>query len=159
MKKILVVYYSRTGTTKKVAEVLVQKLSADTEEITTPKSRKGIWGYLVCGREGMKRISAQINPTQKDPKNYDMIVIGTPMWAMNFSSPVRAYILQNKDNLKEVAFFCTRGGEKNGKIFEEMEIAANKKPIAVFTLQTKDVVKDNFNQKIDEFIKKLNYAR
>lgn len=156
MKKILVVYYSRTGTTKKVAEVLVQKIGADIEEISTPKDRRGLWGYLICGREAMRKISAQINPTQKDPKNYDMIVIGTPMWALNLSSPVRAYLSQNKENFKEVAFFCTRGGEKLAKIFEEMESAANKKSTATLAFRTKEVVGGDFEQKVNEFINKLS---
>ena len=156
MKKILIVFYSRTGTTKKVADVLIQKLGSDFEEISTPKDRKGLWGYLICGREAMRKIDAQINPTQKDPKNYDMIIIGTPMWAMNFSSPVRAYISQNKENFKEVAFFCTRGGEKTGKIFKEMEIATGKKPAATLALRTKQVVSGDFGQNISEFIEKIN---
>jgi flavodoxin len=156
MKKTLVVFYSRTGTTKKLAQTLVQKLGADIEEITTPKDRKGLWGYLVCGREAMKRISAEINQTQKDPKIYDLVIVGTPMWAMNFSSPARAYISRNKEDLKELAFFCTRGGEKIGKIFEEMENAANKKPTAVLALRTKEVVSGNFDQKLNEFINKLS---
>ncbi|MBE3088681.1 MAG: flavodoxin family protein, partial [Actinobacteria bacterium] len=45
-RNILVVYYSRTGTTRKVAEYITKQLGADMEEIIDMKKRSGIWGFL-----------------------------------------------------------------------------------------------------------------
>ena len=42
MKKILVIYYSRTGLTKKLAMCLMDLLHADGEEIIDRKKRSGI---------------------------------------------------------------------------------------------------------------------
>lgn len=47
----LVVFYSRTGNTKKVAEALARELKCDTDEILETKSRKGILGYIFAGRD------------------------------------------------------------------------------------------------------------
>ena len=47
----LVVYYSRTGVTKKVAEAISQMLGADIEEIIDRRDRRGPKGFFTGGRE------------------------------------------------------------------------------------------------------------
>ena len=103
--KPLVVFYSRTGTTKKVAESLKKLLKCDSEEILDVKSRKGPIGYLMSGREASMKKLARIKETKKNPSFYDIVLIGTPVWAGTMSTPVRTYISQNKVNFKKVAFF------------------------------------------------------
>jgi len=44
--KTLVVYYSRTGKTKFVAEKIAVELKADVEEVVDLKSRSGRFGFL-----------------------------------------------------------------------------------------------------------------
>ena len=51
--KVLVVYYSRTGNTRFVAEAVAQSLKADIEEIRDRKNRMGIFGFLRCGYEAI----------------------------------------------------------------------------------------------------------
>ena len=51
--KVLVVYYSRTGNTKFVAEAIAQSLEADIEEIKDKKNRMGVFGFLRCGYEAI----------------------------------------------------------------------------------------------------------
>jgi len=47
--KILVVFYSRSGRTKKIAEAISDILKCDKEEIFDLKNRKGIPGFLSAG--------------------------------------------------------------------------------------------------------------
>ena len=51
--RVLVVYYSRTGNTRFVAEAVAQSLEADIEEIKDGKNRMGIFGFLRCGYEAI----------------------------------------------------------------------------------------------------------
>ena len=44
--KVLVVYYSRTGTTRSLASALAKMLAADLEEICDCSNREGPGGYL-----------------------------------------------------------------------------------------------------------------
>ncbi len=107
----LVVYYSRTGHTKKVGDELAKALPGDVEEIVDTANRAGPIGWLMSGREGSGKKLAKIQPVKKDPANYDIVVIGTPIWAANMSSPVRTYLTENKAKFKNVAFFCTEGSK------------------------------------------------
>ena len=155
MQKTLVVYYSRTGNTKKIGDEIARRMKAEVEEIITLKDRKGIKGYIVSGFEASKKRSASIEKIKEDPKDYDLVIIGTPVWAWNISSPIRTYLEKKKDSFNKVAFFCTQGGSGDKKSFEEMEALTGKKPVAVLTLRTKEVAKGEYAEKVKEFIKQL----
>jgi len=155
MPKTLVVYYSRTGTTRKVAEELAKTLKADQEEIIDTKDRSGPLGYLTAGRDAMKKSLTEISKTKKNPDAYDLVVVGTPVWGWTVCPAVRTYITNNKDNLKRVAFFCTMGGSGDVKTFAAMQEASGKKPVAVFSMKTKDVLKGDLKIQLKDYIKKL----
>ena len=150
--KALVVYYSRTGTTKKVGMAITKQLKADNEEILDVKSRAGPIGWIRSGKEAQKKQLPEIKPTKKNPSNYDLVVIGTPIWAWTLSSPVRTYLSRNK--FKKVAYFCTCGGNP-GKAFEEMENTTGKKPIATLVISEKEIKDNSYTKKIKEFIASL----
>lgn len=61
MKK-LIVYYSRTGTTKKVAEILSVKLKADLTELVDMQDRSGLSGYIRSGYEAVIKKERPLNP-------------------------------------------------------------------------------------------------
>jgi menaquinone-dependent protoporphyrinogen IX oxidase len=90
--KILVAYYSRTGTTKKVGDAIAEKFNADVEDIKDTVDRSGAKGYLVSGRDAMKRKLTKLEPIKFNPKEYDLVIIGTPIWAWNMSVPIRTYL-------------------------------------------------------------------
>jgi len=150
MRKILVSYYSKTGNTKKVAEKISSILNADIDEITDRKNKKGLKGIL---REIKNLIfgKTEIN-YKKDPKTYDLVIIGTPIWAWTLVPAVKKYLEKNK--LKEVAFFCTYGGHVGGtkKTFRDMEKLSNK-PINVLGLTAEDIKSPE--DKINKFCNEL----
>jgi flavodoxin len=149
--KALVVYYSRTGTTKKVGEVIAKQLKADSEEILDVKSRLGPIGWLRSGREGKGKKLAEIKPVKKDPSKYDLVLIGTPNWAANMSSPVRTYLSKHK--FKKTAYFLTGGGTP-GNVFNEMEILSGK-PVATLAVTAKEVAQNAYSDKVKEFVASL----
>lgn len=154
-KKILIVYYSRTNKTRKVAQILADKLGGDIEEIRDTVDRRGAKGYWLSGKDATLRKLTVLEKSEKDLNNYDLVLIGTPIWSWNMSVPVRTYIIENKDNFKEVAFFCTMGGSGNERAFGEMAEIVNKKPIATLTLKTIEVVKETAEDKINDFVNKI----
>lgn len=153
--KTLVVYYSRTGTTKKIALEIANKLNAEIEEIKDTVDRSGMKGYLLAGRDAMQKNLTVLEPTINNPADFDLIIIGTPIWGWNISAPIRTYITEKKDSFKNVAFFCTMGGSGDAKTFMEMAEIIGKKPLNVLTLFTKDVVKNNFSEKLEKFISEI----
>ena len=140
--KTLVVYYSRTGNTKKVAEAVTKALGADVEEIVDTKNRRGLLGYLGAGKDASLKKKTPIQPAKKSPAGYDLVVIGTPVWAFTMASPVRTWISEHAGEVKSAAFFCTMGGSGDKRTFKAMEELFAKTPKAVLALIEKDIRKN-----------------
>ncbi|MBM3309675.1 MAG: hypothetical protein FJY77_05405 [Candidatus Altiarchaeales archaeon] len=155
--KTLVVYYSRTGNTRKAGKKIAGMLNADVEEIVDLKDRSGILGYMLSGRDASLNRQAEIK-TSFDASLYDLVVVGTPVWAFTVSSPVRTYLLQNKDKFRELAFFCTQGGSGGKRAFKAMEQLSGKKPAAVLELNEKEAVGESGGIKIKKFADELKSA-
>ncbi len=153
--RILVVYYSRTGTTRKVAEALAAALGGDSEEIVEPGSRSGMLGYLRSVLEARRRVPSRIGAVVKDPKLYDLLVIGTPVWAWSLASPVRAYLLANKARLPAVAFFCTLGGAGSDQAFGQMQEVAGKRPLDCLSVTAGDVASASYRPRVAAFAEAL----
>ncbi|MFH2027554.1 MAG: hypothetical protein ABIJ08_00305 [Nanoarchaeota archaeon] len=88
--KTLITYYSRTGTTRKVANEIAVQLGCDTDEIIDKTKRSGPLGYITSGRDAMKKSLTEIE-TKKDPSQYDLVIIGTPIWAWTMAPAIRTY--------------------------------------------------------------------
>ena len=151
MASVLIVVYSRTGTTRKVAEALRDRLNADIELIEDVTSRSGIFGYLKSGHEAWKKIAPEIKPTRLNPDDYDLVVIGTPVWAGSMASPVRTYLEQYGSRLNRVALFCTEGGSGEEKAFSEITGFCNGEPLATMALTTKKVATNAFSSELESF--------
>jgi len=152
--KILVAFYSRTGTTKKVGEMIAEKIGAEVEEIKDTVERSGAVGYLRSGRDAMKKNLTKLEPLKFDPDQYDLVIIGTPIWGWNVSTPVRTYITGQKEKLveKKVAFFCTMGGSGDKQAFAEMEKIIGLKPAATLALRTVEVAKKDISGEVENFL-------
>lgn len=128
--RVLIVFFSRTGTTRMLASTLASMLSADVEEICDYTERRGASGYLRCVMDSWRKRPAEIVPAGLDPSQYDLVVVGTPIWAGAVSSPVRAYLLQNRTKFRHIGFFCSLGGLGAEAAFDEMRALAGKAPVA-----------------------------
>jgi flavodoxin len=133
--KTLVVYYSRTGNTRGVAEKIAELLHADLDEIIDKKNRSGMIGYLSAGKDAMTKANIDIG-YKLNPADYDMVVLGTPIWGSTITPALRTYLTAHSGTIKKTAFFATSGGSGIGKIAQEMEQLSTK-PIAQLLLKTK----------------------
>jgi flavodoxin len=149
--KTLVVYYSRTGFTKKIGLDLAGRLKCDVEEVIDLKSRSGAVGYLTAGRDAMNGTLTDIKPPMKDIGGYDLVVVGTPVWAWTVSAPIRTYLSANKGRFKSVAFFCTMGGSGADGAFKAMGEACGCKPKSTVALKSAEVAGGKFADSVERF--------
>jgi flavodoxin len=160
--KILVVYFSRSGNTETVAKELAKKLGADSEKLAEQGSDwSGVWGWIKAGRAAWQEDISSIGKLALDPQGYDLVIIGTPVWAWNMTPAVRAFLTVYKEDLKKIAFFATQGGSGHEKTFKNMEALAGKAPVAVAVWTEKEKeIKDagKMQAKIDAFAAELKKA-
>ena len=149
--KTLVVFYSRTGVTRTVAQALAGQLQADIEELHDRKKRAGALGFIVGGKDACLKRLTEIDPPVKDPAAYDLVVIGTPVWADTMAPAVRTYLSQRVQSLRNVAFFCTMMGSGDKKTFVALEEVVGKPPKGVLALLSKQVKSGTFAPSVQEF--------
>jgi len=155
--KILVVYYSRTGTTKKVAEFLDEAYDFEVEAIEDYVNRSGMLGLLRSTTAAMLRRGARIAEMKRDPRDYDLVVIGTPIWAGTMSTPVRSFLQTYGRQLHSVAFFCTHGDGKAEPLFSEMTSMCGKKPVSVCAIAGREVQSGLFQGRAAAFLHELQH--
>lgn len=154
--KTLVAYYSRTGITRNVAKAIANEIECDIEEIVDMTNRDGAIEYLKSCASAILKKNITIKDSVNNPQDYDLIIIGTPVWVSTISNPVRAYILHNAMNFNKVAFFCTERMSGNKKTFNDMKVLCDKEPIGTIRLTTKEVDNKLYSQQIKEFINTIH---
>lgn len=147
--KSLVTYYSRSNITKKLAEKIAGKTNSDIEEIISNVKYEGKIGYARAGKDAMTEKIIDIKSLKFDPAEYDMVYIGTPVWAGKAASPVITYLKMNEGKFTNVKFFATAGSSGFESTFKQME-KKSVKPLKTLSLTTKQVKNDEYD--LDSFI-------
>ena len=158
MGKSLIVYYSRSGHTRKVAEDLAARLGCDVEEIREARNRRGVFGYFRSGREAFREQMAEIEQCSRDPAAYDLVILGTPVWAGNLSSPLRSYVSRFRGQFRDVAFFCTQGGRGSAKVFSRLQALTGKAPLATLVVRQGEIGSSATKERIAAFAQGLRRA-
>ncbi len=156
---VLVVYYSRTGTTQLVAEKLAEKFDADIERLIDKRKRTGPVGFSRAGKDALAGNLTEIEPLKTDPQDYDMILIGTPGWWSNMTPAVRTFVTQYDVSSKKIGLFGTvnKTGIESGlanlaELISQKEV--NEYP--VLPLRRRDVSDRKILQgKIDVFYREI----
>ena len=128
--KILVIHYSLEGNTKFIAQKIAEATGADFLELKPKKETvkpHSLSKYLWGGKQVMMKEKPEILPFSYNPEEYDLLFIGTPVWAWSFTPPITTFLSNAKLADKKIALFCSHGGAM-GKTFENMEkeLAGNK---------------------------------
>jgi flavodoxin len=140
---------------KKIAEAIRQSLDGDIDEVHDSKSRKGFMGWLSSGKDAGSKSLTLIQHVDKDPSNYDLVVIGSPTWNGTVSTPIRTYLLEYKEKLQNVALFSTGDGE-GAEVINEMNSLIGGTSIAELYVVRKDEVETGeYIEKLDFFLNKI----
>jgi flavodoxin len=152
---ILIVYYSRTGTTRGVAHMLAEQLGCALEEIVDRTPRAGLVGWLRSGFDATFARVTTLGERREDPAAYDLVLIGTPVWNRSVSTPVRSYLQQNCMRLPEVAFFLTHGGIARNRVFGQMTKLAGREPVARLSVTEAEFDRGEYFGKLKDFANQL----
>lgn len=139
---ILVVYYSRTGTTRRIAELLASELGADIEAISEQgehAARAGARGYVRSLIDALCRRQVKVMAATHDVSAYDVIVVGSPVWASRASAPALSWLREHSRQIRQLALFCTLGGSGSKPALQQMAKSARKSPLACCSITAQDL--------------------
>jgi flavodoxin len=109
--KSAIIYYSYSGNTKRVAEVLGeylrQKGEVDLLELVAPKESRSFFGQV---RRAFAKAKTALGPVNFDLSGYNLICMGTPVWAFAPAPAINTYLEKCAGvEGKEVILFATYG--------------------------------------------------
>jgi len=151
----LIVYYSRTGNTKKVGHRIAEMLKCEEKEIFDKQNRAGVLGFLKGGWDAWREKTTEIYQNKNDLIDSDHFIIGTPVWSGKMTPAVRTYIIKRKQHFQNVSFFCTHGGGGGKNTLEEMENLSGKEPIETLEVSEDEIKEENFEEKVKEFVENI----
>lgn len=115
--KTLIVFYSLSGGTEYISNVLKKELEADIITLQ-PKFKlknKGFLKYVIGGFQTISKAKPRLENYNFNVKDYDTIIIGSPVWAGNFVPAIRSFIAKEDLTAKKVAVFVCCHDRNSGK--------------------------------------------
>ena len=129
MSKKLVAYFSASGVTAKVADMLADAVGADIYEIRpeTPYTKADLNWMDKKSRSTIEMNDKSFRPAiaDKDAKidQYDTIFIGFPIWWYVAPTIINTFLESYDFSGKKIILFATSGGSKFGKTVEELKVS------------------------------------
>ena len=113
--KTLIVYYSLEGNTEYAAGRIAENMPADTLQLWPKKAYadKGFAKFFWGGKSAVMAEKPELEPYSVDLSEYDRIIFGFPVWASNFTPPIRTFLSEHLSEIKGkmiAAFACQSGG-------------------------------------------------
>lgn len=134
-KKILITYYSRTGNTRGIAEIIQNKVGGDLFQVETIE--KYPEDYHEATEFAKKQIEKGIKvgiENNKNVSNYDIIFIGTPAWWGKMAPALNTFIEENDFSGKTVVPFITHGGGGKYSIDKDIENLTKTNTLKAFSV-------------------------
>jgi len=108
--KTAVVYYSLDGSTREAAIIIAQKFNADVFELQEVRPRSGKpLSFMAAGFSALvgKKSRLKANPADK-MSGYEMIYVGSPIWASRTAPAVNTFLCALKAADKDIALFTVQ---------------------------------------------------
>jgi flavodoxin len=119
--KTLVVYYSFENNTRFIAETIAEAIQADLLELKPLQDLKthGFMKFIWGGKQVFLRQKPDLAEFKHNPLDYDLLFLGTPVWAFNYAPAMRTFLSKVQLKNKKIALFCCFS-ENGGKTLAKM---------------------------------------
>ena len=130
MSKKLVAFFSASGTTKKVAEMIAEEVKADLFEIEpkVPYTKADLDWMNKKSRSSVemsdKKYRPEIMKKEMDMSFYDEILLGFPIWWYVAPTIINTFLENYDFSGKKIVLFATSGGSGFGNTVKELQPSA-----------------------------------
>jgi NAD(P)H-dependent FMN reductase len=154
-QRILVVYYSRTGMTRLLANMLADELDCTLEELTDLRPRHGLFGFVSRGIDGALERHTTLEPVREDPAAYELVIIATPVWNRSVCSAVRTYLSAHRGRFRKLAFALAQSSVGRSRVFQQMEELAGLAPLTTLAVTESDFLRGGYRRKVSRFAARI----
>lgn len=136
MDSILVVCYSYTGVTRRLAQLLCSQHGWPLGEIHDKNRRDG---WLRCVLDSLLRRSPRIVYEGPPPGDFRTVVLMSPIWAYQLAGPMRSFVRSHRDALRHVAVISTMGSAGASNAVREIARKVHRPPILSAAFTTREI--------------------
>ena len=159
--KTLIVYFSLEGNTDYAANRIAEGTGADLLRLQPKKAYrdKGLMKMVHGGRSAIAGEAPELQDYDADLSAYDRVVFGFPVWAGRFTPPIRTFVQENAEGLKDkrLAAFACQSGSGAESALEKLETLIGKAfDFTDVFIDPKKKWSEETDAKIDAFIEALN---
>ena len=126
--KTLVVFYSKTGNTKKVAQSVIKELGCESAELLYDEKANTIEGAV-------------------DPSGYERVFLLCPIWAFSLAEPVKLYLKEHGKAINSYSLIVTYGLFGLRGCVSNCVKAIGKPPAMSMKIKGKNAIAGNFDVK------------
>lgn len=151
-KRSLVVYYTRTGNTKKIALKLKTIMHATCEALVDKDSYKGAIGFIKGGYKSVKKKNGVIEPVKYNPADFDEVIVLSPVWAGTITPAVRTYLKEFGKTIKSVSLITVAASSDESaavKEINELGFSLDK----TMSVKDEEVKSGSYESKLNKFLK------
>lgn len=158
-KHTLVVYFSSSGHTALLANRIATLCHADIERIVERERRAGLRGHIRSAIESLLRLKPPIAYGRYHAAEYDLVILGTPVWFWNMASPVRTWLQRHRHELANVALFCTYGRSGPARALDKLEQLSGRQALARLALRQQAARQSQDEPALHRFLLELRRVR
>lgn len=158
MSRALVVYYSRTGTTRRVANEIRDLVNGDMDEIVEAENHAGAFGWVRSIAEAVLRLQPRLQAPVCDPRGYDLVFVGGPIWMGRLAPAVRAWIACSGPSITRIAFFATQNGPAVAAAWQDLERLAGVRAVASHSVRMRAVPETVRQAELARFVARAQRA-
>lgn len=144
--KTFIIYYSFSGNNNYLANALHERLHCDMMEIkeTSKRTNFSILLDILFSR------SSKIQKSEIDLSRYDSLIFISPIWASKIATPLKTFLQQEKENIRDYSFIslCSGVPEQKEKIKIALQKIVGHPPITAEELWVNDLLSASKKNKI-----------
>jgi flavodoxin len=154
----LVIYYSFEGNTRFIAEALAGEICADILKLEPAyeKVPHNFMKYFWGGRQVVTKKMPHLLPFGLNIENYDVIFIGTPVWAFSYAPAIATFFNKVEIKGRKIGLFCCSGGMAANTFAKMKEKLAGNEFIAEMSFIEPLRHKEKSITRLKEYLSKIN---
>jgi flavodoxin len=149
--KTLIVCYSNTGTSRRVADLLASQFQWQRGEVREARSRAGTAGMLRCVLDSLFRRHPEIRYEGPEPRGFETVVLIAPIWLAELAGPMRSFVRDHASNLKRVAVISVMGGKGATNAFAEIDRILGRPPMLSTSFTAREVDDGSYSSSLQVF--------